>query len=354
MQDPANPLEAVIHRDPYPWYALLATDPALKMDNALGMRVAASRAAVDATLSSPLVGVRPATEPVPAGLVGNTAGAVFRELVRMNDGPGHAARKPAVTAALNRLTTGQLEDIARHQAATMAPDIQSFMFAYPVRVLGAWLGLDGPVLDSLPDVVRDFARGIGPGASREQMDAAGSAAADLVELFGATQAITGVDQDTAIANTLGFLFQAYDATAGLIGNTLLALGGVGPAAGSATSLPDLVRQVALLDPPIQNTRRLVIADGEIAGVPVRTGEAILVVLAAANHDPANQDHLESRSFGFGPHACPGERIACTIAISGVEGLLKSGVDPELLVQDYDYPPSANARIPLFRVREQQS
>jgi cytochrome P450 len=53
------------------------------------------------------------------------------------------------------------------------------------------------------------------------------------------------------------------------------------------------------------------------------------------------------TFGAGPHECPGQRLAATIATAGVEQLLRSGVDPLHLVETVRYNRSANIRVPLF-------
>ena len=62
-----------------------------------------------------------------------------------------------------------------------------------------------------------------------------------------------------MANTIGYLSQAYEATAGLIGNTLVALGRHGDlrerAGAEAGFLPAVIREVVRHDPPVQNTRR---------------------------------------------------------------------------------------------------
>ena len=81
------------------------------------------------------------------------------------------------------------------------------------------------------------------------------------------------------------------------------------------------------------------------------------MLAAANRDPAaNPDpdrfdpaRRERRSFTFGggPHACPGEALAVTIATAGVAALLAAGVTPERVAAEPTYRPSVNTRIPLF-------
>jgi cytochrome P450 len=98
-------------------------------------------------------------------------------------------------------------------------------------------------------------------------------------------------------------------------------------------------------------------DGVVAGAPMRAGDAVLVVLAAANRDPAaNADPARfdlsregGRTFGFGegPHRCPGEALAVTIAQAGVAELLGRGLEPRQLAGPRRYRPSVNARIPVL-------
>jgi cytochrome P450 len=100
--------------------------------------------------------------------------------------------------------------------------------------------------------------------------------------------------------------------------------------------------------------RLAGVDGVVAGQSMREGDAILVVLAAANRDPAANPHPDrfdpdraaprSFTFGLGPHACVGEALAVAIARAGVARLLTAGVDVQGL--DVTYRPSPNTRVPL--------
>ena len=111
------------------------------------------------------------------------------------------------------------------------------------------------------------------------------------------------------------------------------------------------------DPPSHNTRRFLVADAAVLGQPMKSGDAILVVVAAANRDSqANPepDHFdlfrEQRrlfNFGVGVHACPGEAFAMVIAQAGVTALLASSLPLDRLRNNLTYRTSANTRIPLF-------
>ena len=83
----------------------------------------------------------------------------------------------------------------------------------------------------------------------------------------------------------------------------------------------------------------------------------LVVLAAANRDPAVNPHPERFdvgrrdrrifTFGAGVHACPGDALAALIAQAGVEALMIFRRDLASLIKPVSYRPSANVRIALL-------
>ena len=346
---PPDPIAAVTHADPYPYYADLVARAPFEHDARLGLRVAASAEAVTAVLTSDLCRVRPAAEPVPKALLGSSAADIFGRLVRMTDGPAQQALKRAVMAALGSLDGAAAAGPSREWAARLEPIPFEQAFRLPAYVIGSLLGVAD---DNLPELARrigDFAPALAPGSLPEQVERGREAAAHLLALF------PGEDK-AMVANRIGFLFQAYDSTAGLIGNTLLALA-ARPDLRDPDLLPQTLLEVLRCDPPVQNTRRFLARDGLILDRPVKEGDAILVVLAAANRDPAaNPDpdrfdvfRQDRRlfTFGIGPHACPGETLATTIAQAGVEALLRAGVDLEALAGSFTYRPSANGRIPLY-------
>ena len=90
---------------------------------------------------------------------------------------------------------------------------------------------------------------------------------------------------------------------------------------------------------------------------MKAGDAILVVLAAANRDPAaNPDPAvfditraapRVFTFGAGIHACPGTTLATTIATAGLEQLIDAGLRLEGIADRVRYRASVNTRVPLF-------
>ena len=383
LPPPRDPVAAVTHPDPYPYYAELVAARPLYKDDALGLWVASSAQAVTAVLLSPLARVRPPAEPVPKALLGTPAGEIFRRLIRMTDGSGHEAAKYAVAATLQSLDAERVAEESARWARPLAGDgidpagLTSFAFALPVHVVGSLLGIPPARLRQTSEWMGQFVRCLAPASTPAQIERGKGAAASLLELGRETldgtadgllptlarqarrAGIEGVD--TVIANGIGFMSQAYEATAGLLGNTLLALAAQ-PGLREAVALepallPAVVREVLRHDSPVQNTRRFVASAGRVADRDMAEGDSVLVVLAAANRDPAanaRPEMFDARrpdrrlfTFGMGPHACPGEMLAVGIAAAGVDALLAAGLDPAGLPARLTYRPSANARIPLF-------
>jgi cytochrome P450 len=380
IASPGNPVEAVTHRDPYPYYARLVADASLYRDDVLGLWVASSAETVESVLTSNLCRVRPLAEPVPKALAGSPAGEIFRHLVRMNDGERHCPFKQAVSAALDPIDPAIVAVQSRRWAAQLSADqVTEFAFALPAYVIATLLGAPDDLVPDVARLVGELVRAFAAASTPEQVVAGGLAADRLLELFRddlrsggspdtllaqlSTQArrFGRADEVVVLANAVGFLTQAYEATAGLIGNTLLALARIpglhGRFLASAASADGIMAEVLRYDSPVQNTRRYVSEDGIVAGQAMKKGDAILVVLAAANRDPrANPDphtfdetraNRRTFTFGAGVHACPGALLATTIAAAGVTSLLGRGLDPSRLDPLPRYRPSGNVRVPLL-------
>jgi cytochrome P450 len=381
MMFPQDPITAVTHPDPYAYYADLVAHRPLYYDDELRLWVASSAVAVATVLTNHLCKVRPANEPVPKSLLESPAAEIFRHLVRMNDGERHCPFKQAVSAALASIDAARAAQESDKWARVLLEDggskrLSRFTFHLSVYVVGSLLGVPEGRLRQIALWMNDFARCVAPSSSPEQIERGKAAAGQLLETFrallsredGLLSALAreakrvGRDEtDAIVANGIGFLSQAYEATAGLIGNTLLALASRPEIRDRVEADPGLlqpvIQEVLRYDSPVQNTRRFLAEEGIVAGEEMKAGDAILVILAAANRDPsANPDpdrfdiFREERrifTFGVGAHACPGEALATMIAKAGVERLIASGVALGRLAETITYRASANARIPIF-------
>jgi cytochrome P450 len=155
-----------------------------------------------------------------------------------------------------------------------------------------------------------------------------------------------------LANLVGLLSQTYEATAGLIGNSVVTL--MRDPAKAALPAAVLVADVMRDDPPIQNTRRFAACDVQIGCARIAAGQAVLVLLAAASRHAALQgaQHGAQQGYGYGrgAHACPGQALSQTIAAAALDVLLQEGPPTPMA---WRYRPSVNARIPEF-IQDQET
>lgn len=370
---PADPLQAILHADPAPYYAGLAAKRPFFFDDALGWWVAASADAVDAVLGSTACRVRPADEPVPKAVAASATGAFFSQLVRQIDGPDHGARKTTVMAALGRLDISALAARAHRQAYAALPDAELLdaavgaeaHFRVPLATIAQTLLADHADAQACQADIAAYLAALGPGASPSAVAHADDAVGRLQQRFASSPLITGEDE-AEISNLAALLAQTYDACAGLLGNCIVTLSRHPDLVERLRAQPEavepFVREVLRRDAPVQNTRRFVVHDAELLGQPVRAGDRILVLLAAANVDAAANpdplrldiDRIRPRlwTFGAGLHRCPAETLAVVIARETMQHLLSLHGSPRWFSRlgdstELTYRPSPNARIPVF-------
>jgi len=379
---PADPVAAVTHADPYPYYAALRDGPPLAWNEKLRLWVA-SRADVieEVLLAHGALRVRPTAEPVPRAIVGSAAGEVFGHLVRMNDGVAHQAHRPALQRALAGLDMNAVHAAAL-QIALRVPQQQPLsdaLFSMPVQAVAHLLGFADDALPQVDRWMRDFVACLSPLSTPEQLQRASAAAGELMTRFEVLVAgksprhgtlLAAVLAESAgdatlsrslLANVAGLLSQTCDATAGLVGNSLIALMRE-PSLRTSTRTRDglqaIVEETARHDPSVHNTRRFAAEAVTIAGTPLASGDAVLVLLASANRDAAFNPDPDSfmlvrarrrmLGFGHGMHACPGQALACTLAAAGLDALLRRAPDLDAQrLRGWSYRPSVNGRIPVF-------
>ncbi len=386
FMEPTNPIKAVTHRDPYPYYGRLLAGPPLCFDEELRLWVGSRASIVSEVFASQACRVRPTAEPVPAPLDGLPAEEIFSRLVRMTDGSRHDQPKLALERALAAMPTSEVMARAGDAARDAVPTsldpaaLTAWVFSTPIVVVSNLLGFPPDECSAIVDWTRQFVACLSPLSTPEQLSTASAAAVllrsrlsslldsidpdsgNLISRVRDHAASLGWADDTSIvANLIGLLSQTYEATAGLIGNAIVALARQPTLLGEVRVLRDgwdqLVHETSRYDSPVQNTRRFVVEPTTIGGVDMVPGAVVLVVLAAANRDPhANPDPGRFRlerpdrcvfSFSRGAHACPGEALARTIAASALSSLFDAMLDSALARLAWTWKPSTNGRLPIF-------
>lgn len=116
------------------------------------------------------------------------------------------------------------------------------------------------------------------------------------------------------------------------------------------AVEELLRWVS----PVQWISRISTADQEIGGVELRRGDAVHLVLAAANRDPAvfadpetldlgRADTGEHLALGFGPHFCLGNALARLEARIALEALVRRFPDVDLAGEPRSWTGAAQLR-----------
>lgn len=364
---PLDPLQAVTHSDPYPYYTALARDRPLYQDTRLGLWVASDPRTIQAIMRHPAARVRPLAEPVPKGIANGPAGLLFGRFLRMSDGPRQVRLKALFSAFLARQAPlAPSPEWPRLEADTGSADaIDRYLHAAPVFAQACSLGLPGAI-------AADCARDIGaflaalPATIRDARAAAGDAAAErLLARLGAhlddpaagpawrelrvQGDLAGLEPALLAANLAGLLFQSCEAGAGLLGNALLLAGR--QRAGADLTLArarELVDATLRHDPPIHNTRRFLAGPIDLDGQRIDADATVLLVLAAAAMAQPDAGWTFGGAQG---HACPGRDAARRDAAGALVHLLQAGINGAALAARFRYRPLPNARIPQFDFNE---
>jgi len=178
-------------------------------------------------------------------------------------------------------------------------------------------------------------------------------AEDLVtELVQAEEEGDKLTKSELVAACRVMLAAGYVATANLIGNAVLALLRNPDQLDWFRSHPDkvdaVVEEALRYDSPVQLPgTRLALEDAEIAGRPVKQGEIVVLLLGAANHDPAAYDAPERfdatraaaphLAFSGGVHFCLGAPLARVTA----QVVLSDLAERELELADPNPPYAPN-------------
>jgi cytochrome P450 len=146
------------------------------------------------------------------------------------------------------------------------------------------------------------------------------------DLLSGLAAIDELSEDDLVATCVLLLVAGHETTVNLIANGALALLRSPDQLAWFRAHPESavpsVEELLRYDPPVQLSARVALEDTEVAGQPIRRGEPVMLLLAAANRDPetfADPDRLDLTrwlteaprhlAFGQGIHFCLGAPLA---------------------------------------------
>jgi cytochrome P450 len=345
-------MSPAFHEDPYPYYERFrAQTPLLRVGATIWF--ALGLAEVSALLRHPRLSSDESHASGDAQRAEIDANRP-RSLLFM-DPPEHTRLRGLVARAF---TPRRIEDL-RTTTAAIAADlldampqqseavdlIQAFAYPLPVRVICALLGVPPEDEAMFTAWSRGVSRSVDPPILRTPeievavLDARKELTAYIGSLLAERRRLPGDDLLSALAavnvdgdqitsdevETLArlLLIAGHETTVNLIGNGMLALLRAPEQLALLRRSPKLIEpavdELLRFDGPVQVTQRIVLEDMEIAGSQLKRGDKIMLVLGAANRDPAafadphqldvTRDARRHVAFGGGIHHCLGAALA---------------------------------------------
>nr|WP_236632848.1 cytochrome P450 [Xylella taiwanensis] len=222
--------------------------------------------------------------------------------------------------------------------------VTEFSFPLPMRIICRMMDVDIGDAIALGVAVSKLAKVVDPvPMSADELVQAGAAYEELAQYFTklieARQVQPGTDlismllraeedsqkltHDEIVSNVILLLIAGYETTSNMIGNALIALHRhpkqLALLKSDLSLMPQAVLECLRYDGPAQFTIRMALEDVDIEGEVLPRGTMVLLMLGAANRDPAqftDPEHLDisrkqgrSQAFGAGIHYCLGYRLA---------------------------------------------
>ncbi len=358
--------------DPYPTYHAAREQASVQWNEALGAHLVLSYECAADVLRSPEWSSDPRSSPQMLASLGGP-GLVSEQWSRsllMADPPAHTRLRTAVNRFFTPRTVrgirGRVSAIVDSAFTALADGepvelMSELAYPIPLAVIAELfdVGLEGAEL--LRSETPTLARMLELDPTSEEIDAIGTAAMTLmlflVPIVAQRRAAPGEDllsvlvhppdggaaleTDEIITMCLLLLAAGHETTANLIGNGTLALLEHPDQLDWLARHPDLcaqaVDELLRYDSPVQVASRVARNDLILGGVSVRRGQQALVVLGAANRDPArypDPDRLDLTrtgaphlAFGNGPHFCIGAGLARLEAQETFNRLAQSALRP---------------------------
>lgn len=288
---------------------------------------------VPAALAAPSLSVAPAGDPVRAG----QAAQLLARMARFSDGHEHRERRELLVsmlppvAKLAKVVGARTNYYLRRRLATF--DLMPMARQLPAEVLALLLGLSPADAERAAALTGVLCDDVTPAlAPRQGTGSVGDSAAEA--LGGLLAAALGLDNQRVTA-AISILFQARDATAALIGTSVLA----GAGTDVSSSVPHRVDEVLRREAPVQCTWRTARTATQVGDAVVPAGAGLWIFTATAEREAG-----VPATFGSGPHGCPGAAHAIAIARQVLTVLAAEGWRP-VHGQRIEFEPRPNLRVP---------
>ncbi|MBV8293628.1 MAG: cytochrome P450 [Mycobacterium sp.] len=335
--------------NPYPFYEQCRLDGQVVWDDAAQAWLVLGYQAARQVLGEPGWTSDPRSNPNARAAIDSLGSDLVKRSMLLTDGANHSRLRDSVrdvfTPSFIAGLTAGVETIAAavidHAPTDMAFDFMTdIALPLPLTVAAEWLGLDTDSADLLRTESPAIIRMLGALADSDEIEAGAAAFATLLaeflslaadrrshpgeDLLSFIAADPALQLDDVVVTAILIAVAGHETTANLLGAGIVRLlqpgeDGIRLVDDLDPADPMLISELLRLDGPVQATARTATQDQVIGGVEIAAGQQALVVVAAANRDPAVFDepdrfHLGRRgpaplSFGYGAHYCLGAALA---------------------------------------------
>ena len=378
-----NPLSAHMTQNPYPTYAKLRAQDPVHRSILMNSWVFTRYADVDTILRDPRHFANDPRKRTSSGRRRASAPSPEDLSMLFLDPPDHTRLRSLVSKAFTPQTINALEPHIRSLMGTLLDDIddpagfdlmEAVANPLPVIVIAEMLGV--PLEDRAQFKIwsNQRARIIEPTISAQERQIAEAAARSLDAYFLNIIKARRVEPQNDLISALVhaeeegdtlteremlsmlrlLLVAGNETTTNLIGNGMLALlrhpEQLQALRDDPSLIPAAVEELVRFDAPVQSDFRAAVEDCEVGGFPVQRGQNIVLLIGAANHDPAvfhqperldiNRRDSNNISFGRGVHHCLGASLARLESRIAFEVLLERFTTSMRLLTDR--PPFRNS------------
>jgi cytochrome P450 len=335
--------------DPYPFYERRRHDGEVVWDDTAQAWLVLGYHAARQVLAEPGWSSDPRINPNTRAAIDSMGLEIVDRSMLLTDGANHRRLRDSVrdvfTPAFIAGLTDGVQTIAEGvidypTAGTPFDFMAEIALPLPLTVAAEWLGLDTDSAELLRTESPAIIRMLGALADSEEINAGAAAFSaliaeflslaadrrshpgeDLLSFIAADQAL---QLDDVVITAILIAVAGHETTANLLGAGIIRL--LQPSADGSRLVdnldqadPSSITELLRLDGPVQATARTATQDQTIGGVQIAAAQQALVVIAAANRDPAVFDIPDQfrlgrtgpapLTFGYGAHYCLGAALA---------------------------------------------
>ena len=333
--------------NPYPFYEARRRDGEVVWDDTAQAWLVLGYQAARQVLGGPQWTSDPYANPLARAAMDPISQEFSRRSMLLSDGAIHQRLRRSVRDVFTRsfvagLTNG-VESITsavidQAPAGTPFDFMSQIALPIPVGVIAEWLGLPVQTADLLRELSPVIIRMLGTLADTDDVRAGTAASAELMaeflplaadrrvrprdDLLSFIAADRALELEDVVTTAILIAVAGHETTANLLGNTLIRLltpDGMNVAADIDPADPAVITELLRLDGPVQAALRTATEDTAVGDVVATAGSTALVVVAAANRDPAAFNEPDEfrlgrstpahLTFGYGAHHCLGASLA---------------------------------------------